>query len=353
MTALAPTLQAFFTDRLIRQRNASPHTIAAYRDTLRLLLASPPPAPDRTVSMLDLADLDAPLVAGVPGPPRTRPRQQHPHPQRPARRHPLAVPLRRPGPPRTRRQHRPGPGDPTQALRPGAGQLPHRTRDRRPPRPPATRRTWTGRRDHAMLLLAVQTGLRISELIGLTPADLHLGTGAHVACHGKGRKDRITPLTADTPSPSCGAGSANSTADPTAPLFPSRHGGQLSRDAIERRISALHRASPQQPARRSTTKPSPRTSCGTPPRCGSSTPASTPASSPSGSATSASRPPRSTSTPTSPSRKRPSTEPDRRPAGPADTSRPTHSSPGSKGSDYADLANPNQHLTRSSATTSA
>lgn len=54
--------------------------------------------------------------------------------------------------------------------------------------------TWIGRRDHAMLLLAIQTGLRISELIGLTVADVHLGQGAHVYCVGKGRKERRTPL---------------------------------------------------------------------------------------------------------------------------------------------------------------
>src|SRR3954470_21623568 len=58
--------------------------------------------------------------------------------------------------------------------------------------------TWTGRRDHALLLLAAQTGLRISELTTLTRADLHLGTGPHVACRGKGRKNRITPLTSGT-----------------------------------------------------------------------------------------------------------------------------------------------------------
>jgi integrase len=58
--------------------------------------------------------------------------------------------------------------------------------------------TWTGRRDHAPLLLAVQTGLRISELIGLTCRDVHLGAGPYVACAGKGRKDRITPLTSNT-----------------------------------------------------------------------------------------------------------------------------------------------------------
>ncbi|WUE10781.1 site-specific integrase [Nonomuraea sp. NBC_00507] len=58
------------------------------------------------------------------------------------------------------------------------------------------RKTWHGRRDHALLLLAVQTGLRISELTALTCQDAHLGVGPHVRCHGKGRKDRATPLTA-------------------------------------------------------------------------------------------------------------------------------------------------------------
>ena len=62
---------------------------------------------------------------------------------------------------------------------------------------PATT-TWTGRRDHAWIRLATQTGLRVGELTGLTRGDVHLGAGAHVACHGKGRKDRITPLTAAT-----------------------------------------------------------------------------------------------------------------------------------------------------------
>ena len=57
------------------------------------------------------------------------------------------------------------------------------------------RTTWTGRRDHALFLLATQTGLRVSELTRLTCGDVHLGTGAHVSCHGKGRKARATPLT--------------------------------------------------------------------------------------------------------------------------------------------------------------
>jgi hypothetical protein len=60
------------------------------------------------------------------------------------------------------------------------------------------RTTWTGRRDHALLTLAIQTGLRVSELTGLTCDDVVLGRGAHVRCQGKGRKDRITPLTSQT-----------------------------------------------------------------------------------------------------------------------------------------------------------
>jgi integrase len=96
--------------------------------------------------------------------------------------------------------------------------------------------TWTGRRDHTLLLLAVQTGLRISELIGLTRADLHLGAGAHVACHGKGRKDRITPLTGGTVTILRNWPSQHHSS-PDAPLFPTRRGTMLSRDAIEHRLT--------------------------------------------------------------------------------------------------------------------
>jgi len=96
--------------------------------------------------------------------------------------------------------------------------------------------TWTGRRDHVLLLLAVQTGLRISELIGLTRADVHLGSGAHVACHGKGRKDRITPLTSATVTALRDWLGEHHRA-PDAPLFPTRPGTTLSRDAIEHRLA--------------------------------------------------------------------------------------------------------------------
>jgi site-specific recombinase XerD len=96
--------------------------------------------------------------------------------------------------------------------------------------------TWAGRRDHAMLTLAAQTGLRISELTGLTCGDVHLGAGPHVSCHGKGRKERITPLTKTTIAV-LRAWLAERHGDRGQPLFPNRTGGRLSRDAVEKRLA--------------------------------------------------------------------------------------------------------------------
>jgi site-specific recombinase XerD len=145
----------------IAQRHASGHTIAAYRDTLRLLLGY---ASERTgvpPSRLELADLNAPLIAAF---------LDH-------------LETERGNTVRTRNARLAAIHTEPQvdALLDSCDLA-----------------TWTGRRDHALLLLAVQTGLRISELTGLTRANIHLGAGAHVACHGKGRKDRIIPLTAAT-----------------------------------------------------------------------------------------------------------------------------------------------------------
>jgi integrase/recombinase XerD len=97
------------------------------------------------------------------------------------------------------------------------------------------RSTRLGRRDHALMLLACQTGLRVSELIGLTRGDVHLGTGAHVRCHGKGRKDRATPLTTQTAAAlrvwltECGGQDHD-------PLFATSRGHPLSRDAVEKLV---------------------------------------------------------------------------------------------------------------------
>ena len=98
--------------------------------------------------------------------------------------------------------------------------------------------TRAGRRDHAMLTLAAQTGLRVSELTGLTRGDVFLGTGPHVSCHGKGRKQRITPLTTVTVAV-LRAWLTERPGEPGQPLFPNRTGGRLSRDAVEKRL-ALH-----------------------------------------------------------------------------------------------------------------
>lgn len=235
MTTLAPTLQAFFTDRLTRQRNASPHTIAGYRDTWRMLLTFAAARTGVPPSMLDLGELDASLVAAFldylerdrGNSIRTRNTRLaaihslfryaaliHPeHAQSISR--VLAIPPKRFDQALVSYLTEPE----VDALLAACDQT-----------------TWTGRRDHAMLLLAAQTGLRVSELIGLTPADLHLGAGAHVVCHGKGRKNRTTPLTAGT-RVVLRDWLDEQLAGPTAPLFPSRHGRPLSRDAIERRIT--------------------------------------------------------------------------------------------------------------------
>lgn len=235
MTALAPTLQAFFTDRLIRQRNASPHTISAYRDTWRLLLGYAATTTGTAPSRLDLADLDAPLIAGFLdhlehdrcNTVRTRNARLaaiHSLFRYAALAHPehaetisrvLAIPPKRFDKALINYLTEPE----VDALLGCADQA-----------------TWTGRRDHALLLLLVQTGLRISELIGLTCGDVHLGPGAHVACHGQGRKDRITPLTSGTVAvlrewlTEHGGG-------PDTPLFATRRGDKLSRDAIEHRLT--------------------------------------------------------------------------------------------------------------------
>ena len=236
MTALAPTLQAFFTDRLIRQRHASGHTIAAYRDTWRMLLGYAAARSGRPPSQLDFADVDAPLVAAFldhlehdrGNSIRTRNARlaaihslfhfaalAHPEHAHSISRVLAIAPKRY---------------DRTLITYLSEAEIDAVLACCNPT-------TWTGRRDHALLLLAVQTGLRISELTGLTRGDVHLGTGAHVACHGKGRKDRITPLTVVTVVVLRDWLGERPAADPGTPLFPTRRGTALSRDAIEHRIT--------------------------------------------------------------------------------------------------------------------
>ncbi len=235
MTALAPTLQAFFTDRLIRQRQASPHTITAYRNTLRLLIVFTAGRTGKAPSRLDVADLDAPLIAAFlthlederANSARTRNARLaaiHSLFRFAALRHPehaadiarvLAIPSKR-------------------ADRALVTYLTEPELDALLASP--DRHTWTGRRDHALIMLAAQTGLRASELTSLTCADVHYGGGAHVSCRGKGRKDRITPLTTGTVAV-LQVWTAEHAGGPTDPLFPTRRGRPLTLDALERRIA--------------------------------------------------------------------------------------------------------------------
>src|SRR5205823_5171155 len=97
------------------------------------------------------------------------------------------------------------------------------------------RGTWIGRRDHALLVLAIQTGLRVAELTGLRCQDLVLTNGAHVYCRGKGRKERCTPLTRPTAAV-LREWVRERRGSPDAPLFPTRRGTQLSTDAVERLV---------------------------------------------------------------------------------------------------------------------
>lgn len=230
MTAFASTLQAFFTDRLTKQKNASPHTVTAYRDTLRLLLMFAARQIGRTPTLLGLADLDASLIgAFLDYLERERGNSVRSRNTRLAAIHSLFrfAALRHP-------DHA--------ALIARVLAIPPKRHDRKVISyltddeidallaAPNTKR-WIGRRDHALLLVAIQTGLRVSELTGLRCHDLYLGTGAYLQCLGKGRKQRCTPLTGQTVAV-LQAWLKERQGRPEDPLFPTNRGHPLSRDAV-------------------------------------------------------------------------------------------------------------------------
>lgn len=239
MTTIAPTLQAFFTERLIKQRGASPRTIASYRDTLRLLLAFARDRTGKQPAALDWDDLDAAMISAFLDHLETsrgnRPRTRNlrltairslirwaslRHPEHAAVfQQVLAIPPKR-ADKRTITFLDPAEA---QALI-GAPDLAR----------------WEGRRDRAIIVLALQSGLRVSELTSLNCGDITLGTGSHVRCEGKGRKQRAVPLTSQAQAV-LREWIAERGSTPDHPLFPTRTGRRLSRDAIERRI-AVHAA---------------------------------------------------------------------------------------------------------------
>lgn len=229
MTAIAATLQGFFTEHLA-QRGVSPHTVAAYRDSLRLLVCFVHDTTGKAPCTLDFEDLDAATVSAFLSHLETvrhssvttrnaRLAAVHSLFRYAALRHPehaatigrvLAIPAKR--------CERTLVCFLTQAESEALLKAPDRS-------------TRTGRRDHALLLTAVQTGLRASELVGLKMADVHLGTGPHVNCTGKGRKQRATPLLPGTVDvlrhwlQECAAG-------PADPVFPGPRGEPLGREAL-------------------------------------------------------------------------------------------------------------------------
>jgi integrase/recombinase XerD len=230
MSALAPTLEAFFTDRLINEKGASPHTIAAYRDTFRLLLSFAQKRTGKQPCKLQVEDLDAQLIGAFldhlehdrGNSPRTRNARLaaiHSMFRFAALRHPehaalisrvIAVP--------TKRFDRAIVSHLTKEEADALINAPDRSRS-------------IGRRDHALLTLTIQTGLRVSELTALRCQDVHLGTGPHVQITGKGRKQRATPLTKHTVAV-LREWLREHNGRPGQPLFPTSRGRALSRDAI-------------------------------------------------------------------------------------------------------------------------
>lgn len=228
---LPTLLQAFFTTRLMAQRKASPHTIASYRDTFRLLLQFAQKRLRKPPAQLELNDLDAALIGSFLEDLEKHRRNgarsrnlrltairsffRYASLEAPAQsgviQRVLAIP--------NQRQPRALVGFLTRPEIDALLAAPNRT-------------TWLGRRDHAFLLTAVQTGLRLSEMTALRHEDVSLGAGAHVRCRGKGRKERCTPLAKPTVA-ILRAWIREQGREPSKTLFPSSRGGPLSADGVQ------------------------------------------------------------------------------------------------------------------------
>jgi site-specific recombinase XerD len=228
---LAVLLEGFFTQRLMKQRQASPHTIGSYRDTFRLLLRFTQQRLNKPPSRLAFEEIDAPLITAFL-------EDLEMHRGITARSRNLRLTAIR------------------SFFRYAAYELPSCSAQiQRVLAMPSKRHaralvhfldrleinallvapdqnTWFGRRDHALLLLAVQTGLRLSELTGLQRNDVALGTGAYVRCMGKGRKERCTPLTKTTVAV-LKAWLGEPARRNTEMLFPNASGGRLSSDSVQ------------------------------------------------------------------------------------------------------------------------
>lgn len=224
-------LEAYFTSRLISQRRASQHTVASYRDTFRLLLQFAQKDLGKAPASLGMGDLTPTLIgaflkdleSGRGNSPRTRnvrlaairsffryaSLECPEHSSQIARI--LAIP--------SKRYHR--------RL---VDFLTRTEVDAMLAEPDQS--TWLGRRDRTLLLIAIQTGMRLSEITGLRQLNVQLGHGAHVLCEGKGRKQRCTPLTKTTVR-ALRAWIQEQGRDASKILFPTAHGGKLSPDSVQ------------------------------------------------------------------------------------------------------------------------
>jgi integrase/recombinase XerD len=242
VTAVSPTLQAFFITRLGRELDVSPHTIDSYRHAFRLLLAYAKTQTGKDPTDLDLADLDAGLISSFldhletergnsVASRNTRLAAIHSFFRFASYRHPEHA--------QTIRQVLAIPQKKTQTV--PRSFLADVEMDAVISAP--DRATWSGRRDHALLVVALRTGLRLSELTGLRCQDIELRTPAHIKCLGKGRKRRDTPIDKATVNV-LRSWLAERQGKPDDALFPSRRRDHLSPDAVQRLV-AKHVAAAQ------------------------------------------------------------------------------------------------------------
>lgn len=223
-------LQSFFTDRLIHQRQASPNTIASYRDTFCLLLKFALHRLNKEPSTLTIEDLNAPFIGNfLDHLEKERANSARSRNTRLAAIHSFFKYIALQDP-----IH----GELIQRVL----AMPSKRYDRKPIDFLTTTeietllavpdlQTWSGRRDRTLLLFMVQTGLRVSELTGLTCQDIVLGTGAHVQCKGKGRKQRCTPLRKEVVT-ALRVWLHELNSQPHEPLFPNAQGDFLSRNGV-------------------------------------------------------------------------------------------------------------------------